>query len=294
MRANRSDDGIASSLVERLEADLVRANLELARRAATIERYNRQLARSNEELQQFAYVAAHDLQEPLRKVTTFCEMLRDEYRDKLEGDALTYIEYAVSGARRLKSLVSDLLEYSRVEMQGRPLVALDANVSLTQAIENLELSIAETGATIDREPLPTVAADQAQLIRLFQNLIGNAIKYRGDQPPRIHVWAEDQDFEWHFHVQDNGIGIEQQYFARIFVIFQRLHTREAYPGTGIGLAICKRIVERFGGRIWVVSQPGEGSTFCFALPKVKLATLQVHHEGQEHGFADERYTLQTH
>jgi PAS domain S-box-containing protein len=268
---------------KRSESDLIRANEELARRAASIERFNKQLARSNDELKQFAYVASHDLQEPLRKVTSFCEMLRDEYRDRLDGEALTYIDYAVSGALRMKALVTDLLEYSRVETQGKPLEPTSADKALALAIDNLELTIAEAGATVEVSPLPVVAADNAQLTRLFQNLIGNAIKYRGDAPPRVDVWAEEENGEWVFHVQDNGLGIDPQYHSRIFVIFQRLHSREAYAGTGIGLAVCKRIVERFGGRIWVESALGKGSDFCFALPTVASDVINQIAEGQENG-----------
>jgi light-regulated signal transduction histidine kinase (bacteriophytochrome) len=268
MWANAHDTVLDSRSVERLEADLVRAHAELARRSAAIERVNRQLTRSNEDLQQFAFVAAHDLQEPLRKVTAFCELLRDEYRDRLDGTALAYIDHAVNGALRMKALVSDLLEFSRVETQGKPLVPTSTEDALAQAIENLELPIEEAGATVECDRLPTIAADRAQLIRLFQNLIGNAIKYRSDAPPRVHVWAEPQDDEWIFHVEDNGIGIDPRHHDRIFVVFQRLHSREAYAGTGIGLAVCKRIVERFGGRIWVHSTPGRGSEFCFALPRL--------------------------
>jgi PAS domain S-box-containing protein len=277
---------------KRSESDLVQANHELARRAAAIERFNKQLARSNDELKQFAYVASHDLQEPLRKVTSFCEMLRDEYRDKLDAEAVTYIDYAVGGALRMKSLVSDLLDYSRVETQGKPLTPTPADNALAEAIDNLEMTIAEAGATVKGAPLPVVAADRAQLVRLFQNLIANAIKYRSDAPPRVNVWADAQDDEWVFHIQDNGLGIDPQYHARIFVIFQRLHSREAYSGTGIGLAVCKRIVERFGGRIWVESTLGEGSEFCFALPKVEAALNDSPKEGQKNELNTDRLVLQ--
>jgi signal transduction histidine kinase len=277
---------------ERAEQRLSEANHELARRAASIERFNKQLARSNDELKQFAYVASHDLQEPLRKVTSFCEMLRDEYRDGLDAQAQSYIDYAVSGALRMKALVSDLLDYSRVETQGKPLAPTPAESALTEAIDNLEMTMADAGATVERSPLPTVAADRAQLVRLFQNLIGNAIKYRGDAPPRVEVWAELQDDEWVFHVQDNGIGIDAQYHGRIFVIFQRLHSREAYSGTGIGLAVCKRIVERFGGRIWVESTLGNGSDFCFALPKVDAALTDTPTEGQKNDLRSDELVLQ--
>jgi two-component system sensor kinase FixL len=286
--------GVIRDITERKrsEFELLQANRELARRAAAIERFNQQLSRSNDELKQFAYVASHDLQEPLRKVTSFCEMLRDEYQDRLDGEALTYIDYAVGGARRMRALVSDLLEYSRVETQGKPLEPVPAGEALRDAVENLELTIAESGAEIDCGRLPLVSADRAQLVRLFQNLIANAIKYRSDAPPRIRVWAESEEEETIFHVEDNGIGIDPQYFARIFVIFQRLHSRDAYPGTGIGLAICKRIVERFGGRIWVTSAVGQGSDFCFALPKVDATTEKPSTKGQDHEQPVDQFALQ--
>ena len=260
---------------QRNEAELIAANAELERRAESIERLNKQLIRSNDELAQFAYVASHDLQEPLRKVVTFCELLRDEYGDRLDGDALTYIDYAVSGASRMKALVSDLLEYARVDSQGMPLAATSADDALAEAVDNLGTAIEESGVNFESGRLPVVEADQAQLVRLFQNLIGNAIKYRSDATPHIHVWAEVQGGDWIFHVEDNGLGIDPQHYARIFEIFQRLHTREAYAGTGIGLAICKRIVERFGGRIWVMSKLGSGSDFCFALPAARSSSTKI-------------------
>jgi light-regulated signal transduction histidine kinase (bacteriophytochrome) len=169
----------------------------------------------------------------------------------------------------MKTLVTDLLTYSRVETQGKPLVPIDSNGVLAEALDNLEFTIRDAGATVEHQPLPVVQADRSQLVRLFQNLIGNAIKYRSEKPPRIEVWAEERGDEWVFHVRDNGLGIEPRYQERIFAIFQRLHSRDAYPGTGIGLAICRRTVERFGGRIWVESQLGQGSDFCFALPKLR-------------------------
>jgi light-regulated signal transduction histidine kinase (bacteriophytochrome) len=260
---------------ERNDAELIAANAELERRAKSIERLNKQLMRSNDELKQFAYVASHDLQEPLRRVVSFCELLRDEYGDRLDGEALTYIDYAVSGARRMKSLVNDLLEYARVGSQGLSLAPASSEEALAEAVENLAVAIEESAATVEWGKMPSVEADPSQLVRLFQNLIGNAIKYRSDAMPRIHVWAENQGDAWIFHVEDNGLGIDPQHHTRIFEIFQRLHPREAYSGTGIGLAVCKRIVERFGGRIWVESVLGEGSDFCFTLRGAeKLDTAQ--------------------
>jgi PAS domain S-box-containing protein len=274
------------------EKQLIHANRELATRATAIEHFNRQLTRSNEDLKQFAYVASHDLQEPLRKVTSFCEMLRDEYSGRLDGDALTYIDYAVGGALRMKSLITDLLDYSRVETQGKPLVATSAEEALSEAIRNLELTFEESKASVECDRLPVIDADRAQLVRLFQNLIGNAIKYRGDAPPRVHVWAEEQEDDWVFHVEDNGLGIDPKYNERIFVIFQRLHSRDAYAGTGIGLAVCKRIVERFGGRIWVESKLGEGSNFCFSLPKVHFTVIEQSIEGHENEFSPDERVVQ--
>jgi PAS domain S-box-containing protein len=239
------------------------ANNELARRSRQIERFNLDLKRSNDELRQFAYVASHDLQEPLRKVAAFCQMLDDEYADRLDEEGQRYIRYAVDGSIRMKALIQDLLTYSRVETQGKPLEPTEAAGACAEAVENLSLTIQEAGAQVACDPLPTIVADRAQLVRLFQNLIGNAIKYRGPDPPQVHVSASERDGSWEFRIRDNGLGIDPQYHERIFVIFQRLHAREEYSGTGIGLAVCKRIVERAGGTIWVESAVGAGSTFCF-------------------------------
>ena len=255
------------SKLKRALEQLGEANLELKERARQIERFNVDLNRSNEELAQFAYVASHDLQEPLRKVTAFCQMLADEYSQQLDDNARQYIRYAVDGAVRMKTLVQDLLQFSRVETQGKPLEPTDADDACAIAIENLAAAIEESAAEVTREPLPSIQADHAQLERLFQNLIGNAIKYRSVEPPRIHITAADDGEQWILRVRDNGIGIDPQYHERIFVIFQRLHARDEYSGTGIGLAVCKRIVERFGGRIWVESQEGAGSVFCMTFPK---------------------------
>lgn len=245
---------------------LTEANEELARRSRLNEQFNANLSRSNEELKQFAYVASHDLQEPLRKVTAFCQLLHEEYGGQLDDNAKTYINYAVDGALRMKTLIQDLLTYSRVETQGRPLEPTDAGEACAEAIDNLELAITESLAEVTCDPLPMVTADAAQLARLFQNLIGNAIKYRGDRPPQIHISAVESNDAWEFRIRDNGIGIDPQYRERVFVIFQRLHARDEYSGTGIGLAVCKRIVERAGGRIWVASSEGAGSEFCFTMP----------------------------
>jgi PAS domain S-box-containing protein len=262
---------------------LTEAHGELENRARQIERFNLDLRRSNDELRQFAYVASHDLQEPLRKVATFCQMLDNEYSVQLDENARLYIRYAVDGAVRMKSLMQDLLDYSRVETQGRPFEPTDADAACAEAIDNLAVAIEESSAQVTRGPLPTIHADRAQLVRLFQNLIGNAIKYRGAEPPRIHVSAEEVEGEWTFRVRDNGIGIDPAYHERIFVIFQRLHARDKYSGTGIGLAVCKRIVERAGGRIWVESAEGAGSEFCFTMPK----SVSIQLQGEESHARDE-------
>ncbi len=229
------------------------------------------LRRSNEELQQFAYVASHDLQEPLRVIAGCVQLLERRYKDKLDGDATEFIELAVDGARRMKSLIQDLLAYSRVETYGQKLAETPMEEVLDIAMRNLKASIDESGAEIAHDPLPVVRGDRTQLVQLLQNLIGNAIKYRGQRPPRIRVGAERDGDRWRFSVQDNGIGIEPQHYERIFVIFQRLHRACDVPGTGIGLSIAKKIIERHHGTIAVTSTPGEGSTFTFTLPVAEPA-----------------------
>jgi PAS domain S-box-containing protein len=224
------------------------------------------LARSNAELERFAYVASHDLQEPLRMVTSYLQLLERRYKDKLDGDALEFINYAVDGSNRMKTLISDLLAYSRVGTRGKEFALTDCEEVIARVLNNLEISIKENKAKVTHDPLPQVLADDTQLESLFQNLIGNAIKFHGEKSPRIHMGVKKDGKNWVFSVSDNGIGIDPQYFERIFIIFQRLHNREDYPGTGIGLAISKRIVERHGGRMWIESQPGKGSTFFFTLP----------------------------
>ncbi len=262
-------------------------------------RYSNELERSNKELQMFASIASHDLQEPLRVVSGFAQLLEQRYKGRLDENADDFIEYIVNGALRMQQLIRDLLDYSRVTTRGNPFKPANCDLVMQKALTNLKASIEESSAVITADPLPVVTADESQLVHLFQNLIGNAVKYRKkDEPPHIHVSAKQLadpavhsslrlhpavtsasgasagriphsalETGWLFSVQDNGIGIDPQYFDRIFQVFQRLHKREEYPGTGIGLAICKKIVERHGGSIWVNSEPGKGSTFLFTLPK---------------------------
>lgn len=199
-------------------------------------------------------------------VSGYTQLLERRYKDKLDSDANEFIGYAVDGAKRMQTQINDLLAYSRVTTQGKSFVATDCSNIYDIAVGNLAASIEESGALVTRDYLPTLPADPTQLVSVFQNLIGNGIKYRGEQPPQIHVSAVESGDEWVFSFKDNGIGIESDFIERIFVIFYRLHSKNEYPGTGIGLAICKRVVERHGGRIWVESEPQKGSTFYFTLP----------------------------
>jgi hypothetical protein len=227
-----------------------------------------ELERSRRDLEQFAYVASHDLQEPLRAIASYVQLLERRYGDQLDQDAHDFIGFVVEGVMRMQTLINDLLAYSRVETRAKPLEPTDCDAVLDQVLQSLAVAIEESGATVHHGALPTVPADQSQLVQLFQNLVANAVKFRGPAPPEVWVEAEARASEgtWRFAVRDNGIGIDPDYFDRVFVMFQRLHRQEEYPGTGIGLAICKRIVERHGGHIWVESTPGEGTTFLFTLP----------------------------
>jgi len=228
------------------------------------------LKTSNRELEQFAYVASHDLQEPLRMVGSFTQLLKRRYKGKLDEDADDYIDFIIDGAQRMKDLIDDLLAFSRLNTQAREFEPVIMDVALNDVLNNLKTSITYNKAHISYDSLPVVKADPSQINQLLQNLIANAIKFCGEGPPRIHISAEEQKEQWLFYVKDEGIGIDPQYQEQIFRIFKRLHTREEYEGTGIGLAICKRIVERHNGKIWVESELGKGSTFYFELPKINI------------------------
>jgi PAS domain S-box-containing protein len=244
------------------------AELERQRAEVALQIQKQDLARSNAELQQFAYVASHDLQEPLRMVVSYLELLERRYKGQLDAKADMFIGYAVDGATRMQTLINDLLSYSRVGTRGQNFETVDCAIIVQGVLSNLQMAIAQSNAVITYDPLPQVHGDSSQLTQLFQNLISNAIKFRGEEPPEIHISVERTDDKWLFSVKDNGIGIEHQYLDRIFIIFQRLHSRTEYPGTGIGLAVCKKIVERHGGNLWVESQLGRGSTFHFTLPQL--------------------------
>ena len=225
-----------------------------------------ELKRSNTELEQFAYVASHDLQEPLRMVASFTQLLEKQYKDKLDENAREYINYAVDGAKRMQGLINDLLAYSRVTTKADKFEDIYLEKVLDEVLFNMEIVIGENEAVITRESLPNICADYRQMVQVFQNIIGNALKYRGPKTPQIHISAQKENEHWLFSLEDNGIGIEPKYFEQIFEIFKRLHAEDEYEGTGIGLAITKRIVERHGGRIWVESEPDKGSAFYFTIP----------------------------
>ncbi len=241
------------------------AETEKQKAEAELKRTSAELARSNTDLQQFAYVASHDLTEPLRMVVSYLQLVKG-HDQQLDSEGREFIGYAMDGAARMQALIQDLLAYARVDVRGNAFEPIEADNALRAALANLKVPLEETHAGIEREPLPRVRADAVQLTQVFQNLIGNAVKFRGQTPLRIEIGARRQGDEWIFHVRDNGIGIEPKHFDRVFALFQRLHTRREYPGTGMGLAICKKIVERHGGRIWVESTPGKGAAFFFTLP----------------------------
>ncbi|MGW4519469.1 sensor histidine kinase [Amycolatopsis sp. NPDC004378] len=251
--------------VEAMRQRILDEVAELERAHAMLDRRTRELERSNADLEQFAYVASHDLQEPLRKVASFCQLLQRRYSGLLDERGEQYIEYAVDGAKRMQVLINDLLAFSRVGRNPGKHVVVEAGRLVDDALANLEVALSLSGGKVERGDLPEVRVEQALMTAVFQNLIGNALKFKGETPPEVRVTAERDGDDWVFSVSDNGIGIDAEYAERVFALFQRLHTRSAYPGTGIGLALCRRIVEYHGGRIWLDTEAA-GTTFRFTLP----------------------------
>jgi len=248
-------------------AEMIGNYIARMRSEEKLKQYAADLKRSNEDLQQFAYVISHDLQEPARMVKGYMDLLAQRCGDQLDAKAGEYVAYAVDGAERMQEMIRALLRLSRVKTRGEAFAPTDVEAVLARTLNTLRRSIKDAGAEVTHDPLPTLMADGAQLTQVLQNLITNGIKFcREDEPPRVHVSAQREGDEWVFSVADNGIGIDPEQADRLFQIFQRLHTRREYPGTGIGLALCRRIVERHGGRIWVESEPGQGATFYFTLP----------------------------
>lgn len=254
--------------VERANGELLREIADRTHAEDELRTKTTELGRSNAELEQFAYVASHDLQEPLRMVSTYVQLFEKRFKGSIVDEkADKYIAYAVEGAKRMQALIGGLLSYSRVGAGDHVTIRVDLNDTLDLALVNLSQGLLETGALITRDPLPTITGEPTQLAQVFQNLIANANKFqRPDIKPHIHISAVRQGANWVVSVKDNGIGIEPEFFDRIFVIFQRLHTRAEFAGTGIGLSVCKKVVERHGGRIWIESEPGQGTLFCFSLP----------------------------
>lgn len=244
----------------------VQAVMGIGRDVTERVRLEEELKRSNAELQQFAYAASHDLQEPLRMVASYVQLLAQRYQGKLDSDADEFIAFAVDGALRMQQMIKDLLAFSQVGVSHGETADVSLEDVLKEALDNLQLSASESGAVVTHDPLPSVHAERAQMVQLFQNLIGNSIKFRSQAPPRVHIAAQPEGPQWRIRVHDNGIGIAPKHFERIFVVFKRLHEKHKYPGTGIGLALCRKIVERHGGRIGVESEEGHGSTFHFTLP----------------------------
>jgi light-regulated signal transduction histidine kinase (bacteriophytochrome) len=255
----QTDEGSFVTGILRDISDRKQAELALAEKMG-------ELARSNAELGLFTYVASHDLREPLRTVGGNVQLLARALAGQPDDDTHRQLEFAIGGVRRMQALIDDLLAYSRVGTEGKVFVELDSAEALHEAIQALSVAIEESAGTVTVGPLPRIIGDRSQLVQLFQNLLSNAIKFHGSEPPRVDVEAEREGNAWVFSVLDRGIGIEPQYADHVFTIFQRLHTREEYPGSGIGLAVCRKIVERHGGRIWVDSEPGQGSAFRFTIP----------------------------
>jgi signal transduction histidine kinase len=268
MKKRRLAEAVVRSLNMDLEVRVAERTAELAERAQDLER-------SNQELQQFAYVASHDLQEPLRTISSFTQLLAKRYREKLDDKAREFIDFAVDGCRRMQDQINDLLTFSRVGTHGKPLLPVNSEVALDRVLKTFKVAIDESNAVITHDKLPVVLADEIQLCQLFQNLIGNALKFRAAHAPRIHVSAEADPAGWKISVRDNGIGIASEHRDRVFVIFQRLHTKREFPGTGIGLAICKKIAERHGGRIWFEPSSGGGTTFCFTIHAARTNVAQA-------------------
>ena len=225
------------------------------------------LARSNDDLEQFAYAASHDLQEPLRTIGAYMDLVKNRYARVLDDTAIEFIDFAIDGAERMRILIDDLLEYSRVDTRGMPLEPVNCNDVVEDALGNLNQAIADSRAKVEASPLPTINGDRSQLSRMFQNLVGNALKFRQEnRRPRVQIWAELRGQEWVFAIKDNGIGIAPEHQDRVFEMFSRLHSRARYSGAGIGLALCSKIAQRHGGGIWVESEAGKGATFRFNIP----------------------------
>lgn len=245
--------------------EMVVLNEDLERRVLEIKEKNIQLTRSNADLEQFAYVASHDLQEPLRQISSFTQLLARRYVGKFDVDADDFIGFIVDGTRRMQDLINDILVYSRLRKRDENLVTVNCEVLFTEVIVSMQKMIDDAEVRIRHDELPTLIGDRMQLAQLFRNLISNSIKFRGSEPPSIDITVKKQEEQWFFSFADNGIGIDPAYFERIFIVFQRLHSHAEFPGTGIGLAICKRVVENHGGKIWVESEAGKGSTFLFTI-----------------------------
>lgn len=243
-------------------------NLEIrvAEKTAATEQKSRELARANDELEQFVHAAAHDLKEPLRTITSYVQLLQKVTQNNLPPGANDYIQFVVEGTHRLQELIDDLLSYTRLSATPQPPQRIDLSKVLQETLTSLETAIKDKQAVVTHDPLPTLLTDHAHMMLLFQNLISNALKFHGKDPPRVHISARREGSQWVFTVTDNGIGIDEKYFGKLFVVFQRLNTRDEYPGTGIGLALCRKIVEQQNGKIWLESKVGRGTTFYFSLP----------------------------